>query len=95
MSEQTRPPRSTHTVFRGVNERLYALDDALGIAADGEIMVVCECSQRSCIERIALRKDRYEELRSNTETAIVLPGHLAEGARNSFDGYELVRLEHP
>lgn len=85
---------STHAVFRGINERLYWLDISLE-TTDVEIAIVCECSQRDCIERIVVQTKRYEELRDEQGTAIVVVGHPAPGDRvgDAAGAFEVVQLQ--
>jgi hypothetical protein len=84
---------SVHAVFRGINEQLYGLDAALQNEPK-EILVVCECEGRECIERIVLHVARYEELRADVGIVIVVPGHPAAGEVVDGDGtlYDVIRL---
>ncbi len=94
MVDQPGQSSPAHAVFRGINERLYQLDVVLDTMGS-EIVVVCECSRRECIERIALSTQRYEQLRLDGATAIVAVGHPADGERSAAggDAYEVVLLQ--
>lgn len=62
-------------LFRQVNERLAS---AYGSgSAPQELDLVCECSDRDCLEVLTIEVAEYEWLRQNPRRFAVLPGHEA------------------
>jgi len=69
-------------LFRQLNERVKAIDDAHGIPADELWDFLCECGDDSCLERVSLTRVEYERVRANAVHFAVVPGHeLAEVER--------------
>ena len=61
-------------LFREFNERVE------GLAGDSpRIDFVCECGDLACLERLALTRTTYEQVRSDPRRFVVAPGH--ENAR--------------
>ena len=61
-------------IFREVNERVADVSDS-------EVRMtnfLCECGNLDCIEEISLTDAEYMELRSNSATFAVAPGHALE-----------------
>jgi hypothetical protein len=62
------------TLFRTINERARELNDCFRIFTEvGDW--VCECSDRTCIERLPMTVSEYELLRSSGDRFAVAPGH--------------------
>jgi hypothetical protein len=61
-------------VFRQVNEKLEQLNEAFG-ELTGTFEIVCECGNADCTSQIAMRRDKYEELRSDPTQFAVVKGH--------------------
>jgi hypothetical protein len=80
-------------LFREVNERIEDVQDTR--AADGETLdLLCECGSASCTERIKVRHDDYDALRSDAQLFAVYPGHeepTVERVVERRDGYDVVR----
>lgn len=62
------------SVFRAVNEQLEALADELHPELE-TLDLVCECGNRQCAERIAVKRDLYERVRADPLLFFVVPGH--------------------
>ena len=61
-------------LFRGINERLEDLAEGFGWVT-GTLQIVCECGDRTCIERIELKPDEYERVRAEGALFAVSQGH--------------------
>jgi hypothetical protein len=77
-------------LFREVNEQARSLS---GPAE--EVLVICECSDDRCIERIRLPPGVYEAVREHPRRFVVVPGHDDDFERvvDRFDGYAIVEKE--
>ena len=56
-------------------------------------MVVCECADGECTERLEIRVPEYERVRADPLRYIVVPGHELpefESVVESRDGYDVV-----
>jgi hypothetical protein len=76
-----------------VNEQIRSLDDELG-AEEGTIVVICECSNTDCTERLVLRVSEYERVRRDALLYVVACGHElldVEQIVERRDGWEIVR----
>jgi hypothetical protein len=58
------------SLFREVNERIGDLNQE---TAEREIL--CECSDRDCVERISVTSAEYEAVRSRATHFFAVPGH--------------------
>jgi hypothetical protein len=61
-------------VFREVNERISDLAEHFGLE-EQPLDLVCECGDPSCVERISMSRESYEQLRANATHFAVFPGH--------------------
>ncbi len=80
-------------VFRRVNEQLEALASEFR-RTDAPLDLVCECGDPSCVERITMSREEYEQLRSDGAHFAVFPGHDlpdVEDVVANHGGYEVVR----
>jgi hypothetical protein len=62
-------------LFRDVNERVKEIDQAQSVATDETWDFLCECGNADCLERVELRPEEYEQLRSSPVHFAVVPGH--------------------
>jgi len=60
-------------VFRSVNDRIAEKGWQLGWRFPGPFL--CECSDMHCFARLELTLEAYEELRSNPQRYLTVPGH--------------------
>jgi hypothetical protein len=63
---------TTEALFRDVNERIA--ESAERFEASGTEFV-CECSDPHCTHRVAASLAEYEEVREDSTTFLVTPGH--------------------
>ena len=77
-------------LFREVNEEVARLEHRL----EGDApLFVCECADETCVERVSVPLDAYEELRSHPRRFVLKPGHEQEQVERvveTNDGYILV-----
>lgn len=61
--------------FREINERLE--NNALEHwRISRRFEIVCECAREECTERISISFEAYEQLRLNSRTFAIIPGHI-------------------
>jgi hypothetical protein len=75
--------------FRELNERLEAVtpDSA------EELVVVCECADEDCVQRLTLREGEYEAIRAHDTHFVVAVGHVdssIEDVVRRTDRFEVV-----
>jgi hypothetical protein len=75
--------------FRELNERLEAVtpDSA------EELVVVCECADEDCVQRLKLREGEYEAIRAHDTHFVVAVGHVdmsIEDVVRRTDRFEVV-----
>jgi len=73
-------------LFRTANERLAQRVEDL-VAPGQFIPFLCECIDDTCMARIELRPEEYEEVRSDDEHFVIAPGHAR------LDGERIVEEE--
>ncbi len=74
MSERKERIGLNEALFREVNERVKGINEGFGGRLE-EAEFVCECGDETCTERIRMRLDDYEKLRSDPTHFAVRPGH--------------------
>jgi len=67
--------RRKRNLFRDVNERISTVADRS--LAESKIGFVCECFDRSCVEKVYLGLTEYESLRGQPDHFVIAPGHTA------------------
>jgi hypothetical protein len=93
MDEQKRRIGVNEAVFREANERIEDLNEAFATVTD-ELVLVCECGDGECMEKISLTREEYEELRADPTQFAVVPGHekpTVEEVVARRKGYDVVR----
>ena len=75
MTESAARRGENESAFRALNERLEDRVLERNGDSDTEMLIVCECSQEECTERISLSVGEYELVRSRARMFIVLSGH--------------------
>ena len=63
----------TEDVFRSVNDSIAEKGFELGLRLPWPFL--CECSDMSCVARLELTLEEYEELRSHPGRYLTVPGH--------------------
>jgi hypothetical protein len=69
------------SLFRTVNEQLADVNESLG-ELTGVFVIVCECADKGCMERIELQPADYAGVRDNPRWFVVLPGHVYPDVEN-------------
>lgn len=64
---------SNEVLFRAANERIADWEERHHSEA-GELYL-CECADSACREKVELRREEYEAVRSNSRRFFVIPGH--------------------
>jgi hypothetical protein len=83
------------SLFREVNEQIESLNRDFGVEPP-VMMVICECANGDCTERVEIRSSEYEKVRADPRRYIVVPGHVLpefESVVESGDGYDVVEKE--
>jgi hypothetical protein len=76
------------TLLREVNERIRELSRATDSYA-----VVCECGGPTCVSRVPVPSQVYEELRGTSRRFVVAPGHeQPHDVVVTNDGYRIVTV---
>jgi hypothetical protein len=79
-------------VFREVNERIEGLAETFDLTSQ-QLDLVCECGDASCVQRISMSHEEYEQLRSESHLFAVYPGHEipdVERVVGKRKGYDVV-----
>lgn len=64
-------------MFRAINEQIRELARKFEQARDEEVSFICECADETCVERVPLTVEQYDEVRVLPARFFVLPGHEA------------------
>jgi hypothetical protein len=62
-------------LFREINEHLEEMGGGLAPLGGRSYEFLCECAARRCERRIALTRDRYEQIRANPRRFALAAGH--------------------
>jgi hypothetical protein len=94
VDERQRRLALNEALFRQVNERLEELNETFA-EFTGTLDLICECSETGCAERLRVRPEVYERVRSDPLLFFVVPGHEIEDIEDKTGeggpGYEIVR----
>lgn len=64
-------------MFRAINERIRELAERFGHVAGEGIAFVCECADETCVERVTLTAEQYDDVRAIPARFVVVQGHEA------------------
>ena len=64
-------------MFRAINERIRELAGRFEQAQTESLAFVCECSDETCVERLELTVQQYDDVRAIPARFVVVPGHEA------------------
>ena len=66
-------------MFRAINERIRELAGRFEQASGEEstLAFLCECSDETCVERVELTTQQYDDIRAIPARFAVVPGHEA------------------
>ena len=81
-------------MFRAINERIRELVERFE-AGPEPVPFICECSDETCVAKVSLTLEQYDELRALPARFVVVPGHeaspLIERVVFRNDGFVVVR----
>ncbi len=84
---------------RAVNADLKEVDDVQHEVPAGQLVLACECGERSCHEPVHISADEYQGVREHPARFIVLPDHVFpeyERVVGRTDRFEVIeKLEYP
>lgn len=82
-------------LFREVNEQARSLSAFQPSTPAEEWLIICECSDDRCTERVSLPLAVYEAVRANPRRFMVVEGHDSDFERvvERADGYAIVEKE--
>jgi hypothetical protein len=78
-------------LFRTVNERLR--ERVRQLRVQGRTPLICECSNRDCLQVLELSEEEYAAVRSSPHRYAVLPGHAdleVERVLEQRDGFDII-----
>ena len=93
MEERQRRIALNEAVFREANERIQELNQTFATFTN-ELVLVCECGDGECAEKISMPPAEYEQLRSDPAQFAIIRGHEipeVEHVVAQFEGYDIVR----
>ena len=93
MEERERRVGVNEAVFREANERIDDLNQTFATITD-RLVLVCECGDGECVEKISMSPGAYEELRAEATHFAVVPGHEVADVEQVVarrEGYDVVR----
>jgi hypothetical protein len=93
MDERERRIGLNEAVFREANERIEDLNQTFATITD-TLVLVCECGDGKCVDKISMSPEDYEELRAEPAHFAIVPGHEipdVEQVVAERDGYHVVR----
>jgi hypothetical protein len=93
MDERERRIGLNEAVLREANERIEELNQTFATLTD-ELVLVCECGQAQCGEKISVSPQHYEEIRGDATLFLIAPGHEIPDVEEVVarrEGYDVVR----
>lgn len=93
MDERERRIGLNEAVFREANERIEDLNQTFATITD-ELVLVCECGDGKCVDKLSMSPADYEELRADPAHFAIVPGHDipdVEQVVAEREGYHVVR----
>ena len=93
MSERARRVGLNEALFRTVNDEVRHVSERFAVVAQ-PMSVVCECERTDCYERIEVKLEEYERVRSDPTFFFVRPEHDAPDVEDVVErhgGYWVVR----
>jgi hypothetical protein len=72
MDERERRIGLNEALFREVNEAVSGISEKFHSQT---FEIVCECGDTACTDRIELRREEYEAVRSESTQFVIKPGH--------------------
>jgi len=93
--ERARRVGLNEAIFRQVNEQIRDLNRDFE-TDEGTMIVICECGNADCTERLELRVQDYERVRSDPRHYVIAKGHeipSVETVVEQADGYDVVQKD--
>jgi hypothetical protein len=93
MDERERRIGLNEAVFREANERIEELNQTFATLTQ-KLVLVCECGDAQCVEKISISPEAYEDLRADAALFAIVPGHEipdVEQVVAQREGYDVVR----
>jgi hypothetical protein len=82
-------------MFRAINERIRELAGRFDQSGTEALGFVCECADETCVERVHLTADQYDDVRAIPARFVVVVGHeatpLVERIAYRSDQFVIVR----
>jgi hypothetical protein len=82
-------------MFRAINERIRELALRFEQTADERLAFICECADETCVERVHLTMQQYDDVRAIPARFVVVRGHeatpLVERVLFRSDDFVIVR----
>lgn len=91
MDERQRRVGLNEAVFREVNEQIQDVARRFDMPA---LDLICECGNSSCVARISMSSEEYEQLRADPSQFAMAPGHedaSVESVIAREETYNLIR----
>src|SRR5579884_1493319 len=64
-------------MFRAINERIRELALRFDQSPAEALAFICECADETCVERVNLTTQQYDDVRAIPARFVVVPGHEA------------------
>jgi hypothetical protein len=82
-------------LFREVNEQARSISELQPPTSADDLLIICECSDDRCTERISLPLSVYEAVRANARRFLVVTGHEGdfEHVVERAGGYSIAEKE--
>jgi hypothetical protein len=93
--ERARRVGLNEAIFRQVNEQIRDLNRDFGTTED-TMNVICECGNADCAERLDVRVQEYERVRSDSRHYVIARGHdipSVEHVVEQGEGYDVVQKD--
>lgn len=93
MDERERRIALNEAVFREANERIQELNQTFATITN-ELVLVCECGDGTCAEKISMDPAAYEQIRAESAQFAIVPGHEVPDVEHvvaKHEGYDVVR----
>jgi len=95
VDERTRRVGENEALFREVNDRVRELNETFSVFSE-RMDIICECGDRTCVERVSLLPDEYRRVRADPRHFAIVPGHEApdvEHVIEQTDRYAVVEKD--
>jgi hypothetical protein len=93
VDERKRRIGANEAIFREANERIQDLNQTFATLTD-TLVLVCECGDGQCVEKLSLTPDAYEEVRADPAYFAVVSGHDIPDVEEVVarrEGYDVVK----